>query len=258
MLRPLLSLLAACVLFSGCARQLTRMETKLDSVAAEQGAQGRGRAELLAEIALLRAELDAQQGSSRERWAAMNARLDAVEQMGSRLNASWEEQQSLLRELRSALQLVERSAPNNSAGAGADSTARTLPDPSGSAGLEVFDAAMADFTRGNYTLARQGFQEVIDRFAGSDLALQSDYWVAETYYNQESYGEAYRRFDGVMAKSKSGDTARKSMLKMGYCLLELHDSTRARTILQRLIKEHPSSEEALIAESRLASLDSSP
>ena len=117
---------------------------------------------------------------------------------------------------------------------------------------------MGDFTRGSYTLARQGFQEVIDRFAGTELALQSDYWIAETYYNQESYGEAYRRFDRVLAASAKSDFGRKSMLKMGYCLLELDDGERARDVLQRLVREHPDSEEALIAESRLSTLNPSP
>jgi len=248
---------ALCVLFlSGCARQLTRIETKLDGLAQEQAAQRAAQEQLETELAAIRDELGTAQASDRERWAALNSRLDQVERSSGQLSANSEEQQQLFRQLRSALELVERGGTPTEASSSDE--AESLPDPSGSAGLEVFDAAMADFTRGSYTLARQGFQEVIDRFPNTDLALQSEYWVAETYYNQESYGEAYRRFDRVLAASPSSESGRKSMLKMGYCLLELDDRTRARGVLERLVREHPDSEEALIAESRLSTLNPSP
>jgi tol-pal system protein YbgF len=238
----------------GCARQLTRIETGVDTVQSEQKAQ---RKLLDDEVAELRSELARASEVDREKSAELNARLDALERLVTQLSAQWEEQQKLLRDLRSGLQIVDRSGPAG----GSTTPSEPAPSPAAgsaptdaSGGTEIYDAAWADFTRGNYTLARQGFTELVDRFPSSELATDSRYWIAETYYSQANYQESFARFDQLLAAAPPAATQSKCLLKMGYCQLAMGDEPKAVEILRRLMAEFPKSDEALIAENRLSTL----
>ena len=239
----------------GCARQMSRIETGVDAVQAEQSTQ---RKLLEAEVASLRNELSRASEVDREKTAELNARLDALERLVTQMSAQWEEQQKLLRDLRAALQMVERGGGGANSGSepSSPSTSQTAPPETSDAsgGTEIYDAAWADFTRGNYTLARQGFTELVDRFPASELATDAKYWIAETYYSQANYQESYARFEQLLAAAPPAATQAKCLLKMGYCQLALGDEAKAVEILRRLLSEHAQSDEALIAENRLSTL----
>jgi tol-pal system protein YbgF len=234
---------------------MARIETGVDAVQAEQKTQ---RQLLEAEVAELRAEMARTSETDREKSAELNARLDALERLVTQMSAQWEEQQKLLRDLRAALQIVERGGGGSAAGnapSGGASTDAPEPKPSdASGGTEIYDAAWADFTRGNYTLARQGFTELVDRFPDSALATDARYWIAETYYSQANYQESYARFEQLLAAAPPPATQAKCLLKMGYCQLALGDEPKAVELLRRLMSEHAQSDEALIAENRLSTL----
>jgi tol-pal system protein YbgF len=124
--------------------------------------------------------------------------------------------------------------------------------------LEVYDAAMRDFTRGSYALARDGFEEVVRRFPQSELADNAAYWLGETFYAEGEYADALDRFDQVLRAYPTGDILPSALLKTGYCQLELGDREAAIAAFQRLRSEYPSSDEAAIAEHKLNAIGSRP
>ncbi len=261
-LRRVLLLGLVPVLMTGCAQQLTRIETRVDEVGRVQDQTSRKQDVLAADVEQVRSLLEDTGISGDERRAALQSQIQNLERAVTRLTAQAEEQQQLLRRISASLALLQEM-PSGRVPPGAsndppprtDSASNAAPSSgSASTGAEVFDAAFADFSRGSYSLARAGFQEMLQRFPRSDLADDATYWIAETHYAQASYDEALSGFESVLQRYPRGDTLAPALLKMGYCMLELKDETRARATFERLKQEYPDSEEALIAEHKLTSM----
>jgi tol-pal system protein YbgF len=151
---------------------------------------------------------------------------------------------------------ADRAAPPPASDAGAgesavDSMSSTQGVSSRSPGVEVYDAAFRDFTKGSYSLAREGFKEFLARYPDSDLSDNASYWIGETWYTQGNYQEAVRHFDAVLRTYPEGDIIPGALLKSSNCHLELGEKDRALEGYRRLIREYPNSDEAFIAQHKL-------
>lgn len=134
----------------------------------------------------------------------------------------------------------------------ADSNSVDEAATSRSPGVEVYDAAFSDFTRGSYSLAREGFEEFLARYPDTDLSDNASYWIGETWYAQGNYQEAVRHFDAVLRTYPDGDIVPGALLKSSNCHLELGERDRALEGYRRLVREYPDSDEAFIAQHKLA------
>ena len=201
-----------------------------------------------------------------ERRAEMESQLLALDRAVRQMDARAEEQDELLRRISANLDLIARqsaaassrsetsevvAAADTARAAGGD--ASEVAD-SGSPATDVYQAAFADYTRGSYTLARQGFEEVLRRFPDSEFADDAAYWIAETHYAQGNPETALRGFRSILENYPRGDSITASLLKIGYCHLELGDEDAAREAFGRLRREFPESDEALVAEHKLSTL----
>ncbi len=119
---------------------------------------------------------------------------------------------------------------------------------------ELYDTAYADYTKGRYALAMQGFQEYLDAYTNTDLSDNAQYWIGESHYAQKKYREAIADFDRLLKDWPKSDKAPAALLKKGYALLELGQKAEAVVSLQYVVHEHPSSEEARLARARLKSI----
>ncbi|MEP6470981.1 MAG: tol-pal system protein YbgF [Acidobacteriota bacterium] len=135
-----------------------------------------------------------------------------------------------------------RTAPN-------DAIVRPAAGPS-----ELYDTAYADYTKGRYALAIQGFQEYLQSYPSTDLSDNAQYWIGESHYAQKKYSDAIADFDRLLKDWPSSDKAPAALLKKGYALLELNQKAEAVVQLQYVIHEHPSSEEARLARARLKTI----
>ena len=134
----------------------------------------------------------------------------------------------------------------------ADSPSAAPNAASRSPGVEVYDAAFRDFTKGSYSLAREGFKEFLARYPDTDLSDNARYWIGETWYAQGNYQEAVRDFDAVLRSYPEGDIVPGALLKSSNCHLELGEKERALEGYRRLVREYPDSDEAFIAQHKLA------
>lgn len=261
----------ALPMFGGCAKQLTRIESRIDEVSVEQRRTAREVEQLSQALARIDEREAEREESVIERRAELQVQLETLDRVVRQMDARAEEQEALLRRISAALDLLAREPGAGSrAGASPPATGDSLaedgstnPDESnevleGSPGTDVFDAAFSDYTRGRYALARDGFQELIDRFPGSELIDDASYWVAETWYGEGDYERALAGFESVVREYPRSDVVAPALLKWGYSLVETNDIEGARQVLTRLVADHPGSDEALIAEHRLSSLDESP
>lgn len=239
------------LLLGGCTSQFKRIETNTDEAL-------RGQQRLEQQLAQMRdtvAELREGEATRKSDYLALRAEMDQqlrqLESAVQRMDARSAEQQALLREALAALDLLARR-PVAVMG---DSTGVAVPQTlGGSPGKDVFDAAWADYTRGDYALARDGFQEVVDRFPASELADDAEYWVAETWYAERDFEQARDGFDRVLTHHPDSEIVPAAELKLAYSLLETGDPDRAIEVLQALQKDYPDSDEALIAGHKLSTL----
>jgi tol-pal system protein YbgF len=242
---------AFALLLSGCTSQFKRIETNTDQAVQNQQRLEQQLAELRAEIAVIRDGESAREADYLALRAEMENQLRQLDTVVRQMDVRSAEQESLLREILAALDLLARQPVQ----VGTDSTGVVTPATlGGSPGKDVFDAAWADYTRGDYAIARDGFQEVVDRFGRSELADDAEYWVAETWYAEREWEQARDGFDAMIQRYPESDVLPAAKLKLAYSLLETGDPERAIDVLEELQSSHPDSDEALIAGHKLSTL----
>jgi tol-pal system protein YbgF len=249
------ALLATTVL-GGCTKQFSRIEANTDATVQSQQRIEKQLSEIEDVAAQLREGESAREADYLELRAEMENQLRQLETLVQRMDARSEEQERLLREVLAALDLIARRAPSSQSMAAADTTASGAEPPvaGGSPGKDVFDAAWADYTRGDYGLARDGFQEVVDRFGRSELADDAEYWVAETWYAEHEFERARDGFTRMVRRWPDSELIPAAKLKLAYSLLETGDTEGAISTLRELRSSYPDSDEALIAGHKLSTL----
>ena len=133
------------------------------------------------------------------------------------------------------------------------------PGPSGSRKAvtspeALYNAAYADFAKGDYALAVSGFEEYVSRFADSDLADNALYWVGECHFSQGNFAQAVEAFDRLLDRYPKSDRAAAADLKKGLAYLEQNEIAAAIVQLRHVVIRYPSTDEARIARDKLASL----
>lgn len=119
---------------------------------------------------------------------------------------------------------------------------------------ELYNTAQADFQRGNYELAISQFMQYLQYFPDTQLAQNAQYWIGECYYTGERYTQALGAFEEVLTKFPGGTQAPAALLRIGFTHLALNDAKNGLLYLERVIKEFPESEEAMLARLRQETL----
>ena len=135
------------------------------------------------------------------------------------------------------------------AGAGAAPLAGPAPSPSA-----LYASAYADFSKGNYPLAVQGFEEYAQRYADTELADNAMYWIGECNFSQGSYKSAVEAFDVMLEKYPQSDKAAAANLKKALAFVQLNQIGQGIEQLRFVTSTYPGTDEARIAADRLQSL----
>ena len=85
------------------------------------------------------------------------------------------------------------------------------------------------------------------------MADDAQYWIGESYFSQKDYNRAILEFNDVL-KYRKGDKVPAALLRQAQAFIEIGDKTDARLILQKLLNDHPNSEQARDAKERLQTL----
>jgi tol-pal system protein YbgF len=120
--------------------------------------------------------------------------------------------------------------------------------------IEVYQSAYRDYQRGNYDLARQGFDDFAKANPQSDLADNAMYWIGETYFAQKKQRDAIAKFDQVINEFPKSDKVPAALLKKGLAYIEMGEKAQGIVQLQYVIHEHPTSREATLARQRLQAM----
>ncbi len=159
--------------------------------------------------------------------------------------------------------------PGASPGDAGAATASGQPSPARQA-TDLYQMAYIDYTRGNYNLAIAAFREFIRLYPNTDLAEKAQYWIAESHFSLareaqakgdrertvREFERARQEFRRVLITYPRGDRVPTALYKEALTLLELRQPEMAATVLQYLVDQFPSTEEAAKAKEELVRLRS--
>lgn len=116
---------------------------------------------------------------------------------------------------------------------------------------ELYALAKQAFDQNNFEASRQGFQRLLKLNPKSDNADNAQFWIGETYYCEKWYEKAILEYQKVIENYPGGNKVQAALLKQGLSFYNLGDKANARLILNELIKKHPQSNEAKVAQQKL-------
>lgn len=226
--------------------QNARMQAQIDSLklenqrmtAAMRGSQRSGASSDEA-FSKLQADTQLRLNQFETSLQQLNDRMDDIDSRLHNLPQKWQM-------VSQSLQNLEQSQP---AGSDVSSPAANEADMQ-----QLYNNAYQDLVKGQYTLAREGFNEFLRRFPATTLSDNAQYWIGESYYAEKSYSRAAAEFAAVGERFPQGDKVVAAQLKQAYALVEIGQITKARRLLQDIIQQHGNSPEASLARAKLNTL----
>jgi tol-pal system protein YbgF len=116
---------------------------------------------------------------------------------------------------------------------------------------DLYDQAYATYKRGAYEEAREAFNEYIRLHPDTNLTDNAYFWIGESFYEQQKFEQAILEYDKVVQKFPTGDKVASALLKQAFAFDAIGDPTDAKILLKKILREHPSSEQAAIARKKL-------
>ncbi|HEX9189390.1 MAG TPA: tol-pal system protein YbgF [Vicinamibacteria bacterium] len=141
---------------------------------------------------------------------------------------------------------------------GADSPTGAAPGPAPAAPAgpapaprELYSQAYADYARGNYDLAIQGFTEYIRNYPGTDFTDNAQYWIGECLYGKKMYAEAIEAWNTLFKDHPASDKLPDGRVKKGMALERLGRKSQALVEYRYVVDRFPNSQAARLARERL-------
>ena len=129
-------------------------------------------------------------------------------------------------------------------------------NPMNQLGREDYQAAFELLKEGDYETARNAFIAFIDLYQDSEFLDDAKYWLAETYYAQKAYAKALEEFESIQIQFPDSGKIPETILKSGFCYLELGNFEQAKQILNGVTSQYPNTSVARLAIQKLKTLNS--
>ena len=231
-------------------KDVTDVQRSLETVSASQS-------DLAKKIATLESKAGSDDPVKRSEIADLNARLDTivrqttatadkVDQVNGRVDR-------LSQDVQAARDAARRATPPPLPPGGSDPGPAALVDSAPNPAA-LYSSAYADFSKGNYALAIQGFEEYAQRYPDTELADNAMYWIGECNFSQGSYKAAVDAFDGMLEKYPRSDKAAAANLKKALAFVQLNQIGQGIEQLRFVTSTYPGTDEARIASDRLQAL----
>ncbi|MFT3721263.1 MAG: tol-pal system protein YbgF [Pseudorhodoferax sp.] len=117
-----------------------------------------------------------------------------------------------------------------------------------------YDAALAQFRKGDFAGAGNAFTGFLKTYPQSGYRPSVLFWLGNAQYATRDYQAAIANFKSLLAAAPDHPRAPEAALSIANCQLELKEVRGARKTLEDLIKVYPQSEAAVAAKDRLAKM----
>jgi TolA-binding protein len=98
---------------------------------------------------------------------------------------------------------------------------------------ELFDEAERRFAAGNYQLASERFERLLEEYPGSSYRTQAQLRIAQSDFYQEEYDRALQRLQRTAARARSGGLSPSIQLWIGLTAFQLDDFALSEQALTR-------------------------
>jgi len=245
----LVAVMAAAACASGDAERARRSAEVADlhgqfaEVKKNQDAASRERARLAEQVKAI----DAQQAFVLAETKAARQELDQLQKEVGQVDAA-------LRELRLAVEDVERKAATQPAAAPAVAAKPESGGTREASPEKQYASAMASFRSEEHGQAVRELSELVDRFPQHPLASNAQYWIGEASYRQRDFRQALAEFQKVVDGYPQSAQVPEALLKLGLCHRALKDTAAARESFERVLKSYPGTNAASQARTLLSQL----
>ncbi len=153
---------------------------------------------------------------------------------------------------------VPDTGPDNRTGVTPDSvladslaspTVPVVPPPE-----EIHRQMYLDFSRGEFQLAIEESQAFLDEYPDHRLLQDVLFIRGECFMEQEKYFDALKEFSRILQDFPSGERVPAALLRTAIAYESIGEMEIAAGIVRRLVREHPYSEEAAVAQDRFGEL----
>lgn len=108
---------------------------------------------------------------------------------------------------------------------------------------KLWDNAFKDMYRSQFDLAISGFMDYLKFCPNTDLADNSQYWIAESYYEMKQHEQAIDEYKKLLDNYPDSEKRASAYFKLGRTYEKLADSAKACEYFQILEDEYPGSVE---------------
>lgn len=117
-----------------------------------------------------------------------------------------------------------------------------------------YQRALQLYRDGQSEQAIQGFRDFLRGNPKSPLGDNAQYWIGEAYFAQGDYNRSIIELNEVLLKYPQGDQVPGALLALATAFATSGDKIDAKLVLQKLISDHPNSEEAQVGRQQLQAL----
>ncbi len=195
-----------------------------------------------------------------QRLSNIELSISSVQERLGTFEASYDEQDRDLEEMRGALTAIDRKAAYlEKAIAEARSEAATLragedKAPKAEDAEELYQMGYKETSSKEYPKAIETFQKFLVAYPGHKYAGNAQYWLGEIYYAKGDWEMAILEFDKAVKRYPESEKTAASLLKQGFAFEKIGAKKEARVILNDVVKKFPASAEAGLAKKRLEAL----
>ena len=129
--------------------------------------------------------------------------------------------------------------------------APAAPSVAGLSPTRMYETAFADYAAGQWSLAITGFEAFLRTFPMSEIADDAQFYVGETYFNQNLMPEAIRAYDRVIDNYAGADSVRLAYYKRGLAQEGLGQIDAARASWEQVVADYPTSDAGRLAQQNL-------
>ena len=191
-----------------------------------------------------KAILDLRQQVQQQNEQSQRAKLQLADQIQAL--------QQEIAQLRDQLELVSRQQPsaNKPGGApgGANPPGATAGDPQEQA---AYDGAIDLFRKGQYKEASESLAAFTALYPASQLAPSAQFYLGSSRYALKDFKGAIEQLNAMVQKAPDNARAPDALLVIAGSQIEMNNRAGAKTTLQRIVCDYPTTPAANTAKSRL-------
>lgn len=148
-------------------------------------------------------------------------------------------------------QSQEQKSVSGASRSSSDDTQTEAPADEAVQKEDLYDSSKKLFDSSKFKEARAGFQKFLKTNPKSSKASSAQFWIAETYYRENSFDQAALEYENLIKKYPKSPKAATAYLKQAYAFDRAGEKAVAKDILKDLVKKFPDTKEAEIAAKKL-------